>query len=556
MQQNISDYYPIMLLAQCLIGLLRSWDTGRLPNLPEALIQDRVPVILSQILTKVLQDQLPDGSWAGVSSYETTAYALIALKTTSTIPWAASISREARLAIEQATRFLNQHSESWQQAQHTWVEKVTYSSSVLSQVYCIAAARASSFTAWGGKVTQARFLGETRSQYTALFRKLPLCSGTPEWLLDASITESYFFQLRLEALRPHVFPLNDEAKPKYLAFIPITWIAAKNTCRSSSSNDALMQMMIISMLVYQADEYFEATIASQFPHDLQQVRDIINSLCQEYPRDTNPNSGSMGMSETNGNGAPASKIEVPNLLEVELILSAFVNYVLTHPKVTHAPCSTQKELRKMLGTFLLAHVTQIEDNTHLSSRSSDSITAGFPHSPDRSYFDWVRTTSADHTSCPFAFVFFTCLIEYSCDSVFINIRQKYLAQDMCRHLATMCRQYNDYGSVARDRAESNLNSLDFPEFDKGVGGRRATKSRENAIGDNYEDTEFRISDDDEKKQELMWLAEYERECLDLAVKKLEKILPSRIVGELRLFIAVTDLYGQMYVVHDLTSRIK
>ena len=556
MQQNISEYYPIMLLAQCLIGLLHSWDKGQLRDLPEALIQDRVPVILSQILIKVLQDQLPNGSWAGVASYETTAYALIALKTTSTIPWAASVSREARIAIEQATSFLNQHSESWQQAQYTWVEKVTYRSPILSQVYCMAAVKARNYSAWGGKLTQARFLGKTHGQYTALFRKLPLFSDTPEWLLDASITESYFFQSRLETLRSHVFPLNDEAKPNYLAFIPITWIATKNICRSPSSNDALMQMMIISMLVYQADEYFEATIALQFPHDLQRVRDMINSLCQEYPRDTNPHSGLVNMPETNQNRAPASMIEVPTLLEVERILSAFVNYVLTHPKVRHAPCSTQKELRKVLGAFLLAHVTQIEDNTLLSPRGSDSTTAGFPRSPDRSYFDWVRTTSADHTSCPFAFVFFTCLMENPCNSAFMNIRQKYLSQDMCRHLATMCRQYNDYGSVARDRAERNLNSLDFPEFDRGVGGLRATKSREKAIRDIHEDTEFSLSDDDEKKRELMWLAEYERQCLNLAVKKLEEILPGKTVGELRLFIGVTDLYGQMYVVQDLTRRIK
>lgn len=32
------------------------------------------------------------------------------------------------------------------------------------------------------------------------------------------------------------------------------------------------------------------------------------------------------------------------------------------------------------------------------------------------------------------------------------------------HLGRMCRQYNDYGSLARDQEERNLNSLNFPEF--------------------------------------------------------------------------------------------
>ena len=39
------------------------------------------------------------------------------------------------------------------------------------------------------------------------------------------------------------------------------------------------------------------------------------------------------------------------------------------------------------------------------------------------------------------------------------------------------------------------------------------------------------------------------------MKKLEEILPGKTVEELRLFIGVTDLYGQMYVVRDLTERI-
>jgi hypothetical protein len=35
---------------------------------------------------------------------------------------------------------------------------------------------------------------------------------------------------------------------------------------------------------------------------------------------------------------------------------------------------------------------------------------------------------------------------------------------MTRHLAVMCRQYNDYGSLVRDAEEGNLNSIDFAEF--------------------------------------------------------------------------------------------
>ena len=47
---------------------------------------------------------------------------------------------------------------------------------------------------------------------------------------------------------------------------------------------------------------------------------------------------------------------------------------------------------------------------------------------------------------------------------FVGAIQKYLAQVLVRHLAAMCRMYNDYGSIARDRAEQNDNSVNFPEF--------------------------------------------------------------------------------------------
>lgn len=45
----------------------------------------------------------------------------------------------------------------------------------------------------------------------------------------------------------------------------------------------------------------------------------------------------------------------------------------------------------------------------------------------------------------------------------------YLSRSLARHLATMCRQYNDYGSAVRDMDEGNLNSLDFPESNRGRG---------------------------------------------------------------------------------------
>jgi hypothetical protein len=53
-----------------------------------------------------------------------------------------------------------------------------------------------------------------------------------------------------------------------------------------------------------------------------------------------------------------------------------------------------------------------------------------------------------------------------------------------------------------------------------------------------------------------WLAEYERDSLNLAWKKLEAIMLNNIMAKLKLFVDVIGLYRQIYVVKDLTSRVR
>lgn len=87
----------------------------------------------------------------------------------------------------------------------------------------------------------------------------------------------------------------------------------------------------------------------------------------------------------------------------------------------------------------------------------------------------------------------------------VGAMQKYLAQVLVRHLATMFRMYNDYGSIARDRVERNVNSVNFPEF------------HEEAQNADKEVSEEGI------KQSLFEIAEYEIECLGLAKGETEEI---------------------------------
>ena len=109
----------------------------------------------------------------------------------------------------------------------------------------------------------------------------------------------------------------------------------------------------------------------------------------------------------------------------------------------------------------------------------------------------------------------------------------------------MCRQYNDYGSIVRDRLESNLNSVNFPEF--------------GALGEDdgvVEDDSAVSTVEEGLKADLFAVAEYERKCLQLAKGELNKLVSKRTQDMLSLFVDVTDLYWQIYVARDIASRMR
>lgn len=167
--------------------------------------------------------------------------------------------------------------------------------------------------------------------------------------------------------------------------------------------------------------------------------------------------------------------------------------------------------------------------------------------PGKTYFDWVHMTSAAHTSCLYSSSYFSCLISSNTSrhENSSTIQQKYLAQDLRRHLAAMCRQYNDFASINRYRLEQNLNSLNFYEF--------------NLCGDTNAEvfsTDNTYADETQRKAALYQMAECERACMSTAFKELSKTLDNYTKTALQVFVDVTDLYGQIYVARDIASRMR
>lgn len=528
-------------------------------------LNERIPMLLLQILIKTIQSQHLDGSWDGAC--EITAYAVLALSAISHVPCVLLLPHNENIlaAIQRGKTFLNLHRSDWTDGHYLWVEKVTYASSILSEAYCLAAAaipiknsvRDQPKISWGLSSVEPLFHEMRRAG--AILKATPLFSQVEPHILVIAELQACYALCALQRQRLDIFPRSSMGKDRYLTFIPLTWTACSSVLGGKQNMSLLCEMMTLSMLNYQIDEFMEVDVERRFGGDLCVVRLVIQELFAEFGL---PSSEESFQTQS---GQRVSTEHRNDLDSIRLTLSRYIKYILHYPEVLSSPASLQHKLAFELKTFLLAHLKHAEDNR----RFRRQLTSGTPTSSTRdfhatgnmggidqkkfsrcgdqkhSFYSWVRSTSADHTSCPFSFIFFNCLISNYRSNAFSTSRTAYVTEDLCRHLATLCRMYNDYGSVARDKDEGNLNSIDFSEF------------QHSPITEVSEKTEKEL--EHILKTELLWLAEYERRGLDMAFMQLEEDLGSthgRLVDSLKLFIHVTDLYGQIYVQKDIATRVE
>ncbi|PLN83655.1 Ent-kaurene synthase, partial [Aspergillus taichungensis] len=536
---NTCDIYPRMLLAHALTVLLQLWQNGSLQNLSKDLLH-KVHIVLWEILVQTIQEQQSTGAWHN-GSCEITAYATLTLAAGSNSPLAALLGEKLQTSLVYGRAFLEANISQWDKGETIWVEKVSYSSAVLSNAYCISAVQAPTFTWTATGDNLINIPSKAISKFAQFYSRLPLFAHEPSWRLRFSLIEGSLWFPRLAARRLDIFPRTNMEEDKYLQYIPQTWTMSNSLHNGALEPDLMWEMMVISMLNYQADEFLEAVVEEHLMDQIDAVSALVERLCDDAPSES-------PFSEVDG---PATKPvslngNQPDINHVEQVLRRFITYLLTHPAVTRSPPSVQRTLRRELKIFILAHLAHAQDNARFRAQTLAADRTTEFTSPRSSYYSWVRSTSADHTSCPYSFHFLSCLIAKPGEAAFKGPRQRYLAEDMCRHLATMCRQYNDYGSIARDRAEKNLNSVNFPEFcAEGVEG----------TGAGLKKTVVQV--EQKMKDELMWVAEYERECCMTALDRLENEtgLDARTKKILRMFVDVTDSYGQIYVARDIASRM-
>lgn len=673
--KHTSVQYPMMLIAQAFVLLLKHWAKGELDTdaCPKKLMYQDVPRTLLDILGRTMRLQEADGSWE--SKREVTAYAVLALGPLLSLPWVDFLKPEGIACMYRGKAYLENNRHRWREAEKVWIEKTVYGSPNLSQAYCLAASKIVVPTAFvSAKVSDIypAQLAKKIAKMSGFFSQVVPFSQAPKWKLQLSLLQSASYSAALKGERYSIFPPMEKASDeKYQEYIPFTWIGCRDFLSTGISAETLWEMMRVSMFNFQVDAYMETAVWEQYRNRLPELKAFIRALCNGKPQKrkrvnedgkeqqhkkqfgpksvSKPYGSSNGAADSNGvvngasngtakvdpgeaasqavnghvlqkngstqqasngftngvhkrvdsavsyemnedtdsgkpNGAedPVSNGDIntsnePELLgerfsqgngkievggsanstkaipangandivnnlenhgDVKEVLTKFVNFALQHPKVLQSPASLRVWLAHELQTFLLAHITHMEDCETLPDSLDASTGTATWAEPRTTYFNWVRTTSADHTSCPYSFVFFLCLIGESGQFIISNLHQRYALEDACRHLATMCRQYNDLGSVVRDQEERNLNSVNFPEFDAGNVNKAGSKK----------------SLIDGRKRDLLAVAEYERRCLDRVIGELEPSLDKGVMEKLKLFIQVTDLYGQIYVVRDIGIR--
>lgn len=544
----------MMLFTQAFSELNRLSNCGSVSNFAKKMLNERAPVAIIQILARILSTQDNDGSWGSTKCAETTAYGLLALISIATLPYVKTLMPEIRDAIANGRRALLSMQDRWADSHTLWVRKVAYGSANLSEAYSLAAMKKPLLESVcsGSSLVEMDELTQKTHGFGKFFSSLEYMRKEPLYMIKASILEALFYRPLLQTMRADVFPATKaKEKDKYLDYIPIMWVLANTCSKKFASPEYLLDMMILSMYVFLADEYMESTVAQLSNEELVTFK---ASLEEIYPGQKYSSPGSslsdrpqlLHKSESAGNTTPAP---VERLQTAINVFRAFTSYIWSHPRVASASQTNYIEFCSETKLYLFHHLTQLEDNARLAQQPPS--TSRSPNirflTPRTSYHTWVHTVGAGHVSGPWSFAFFTCAMSVSVRGgrdCFSTLNQKALAHKMNEHIGAFCRMYNDYGSIARDREENNLNSVNFPEFFSSDDGEEGGM--------------------DAKKMKAMLLqlaVDERRRALEVAETlygelEMDGREGKRIRDCLKVYMGACEQFSDMYVTRDVTNSVK
>ena len=429
---NISPNYATMLMADALTRLVDLWERGLVPILDDLILKDKVFVCLFQALTRTMQTQNPDGSW-GYSNQrcETTAYATLTLAKLSTFSSAPRIKLQLGQALEQGRKFLTKNFRPSSQPDHVWNSKTTCGSSILFQAYVMAALQAPTRIPQPGHSLENRFevpVAKIAIQ-TKYYSRQPWFANIPEWQIQAFLVESYLFLPQLKDVRFAVFSKNGLVDDRYFDSIPFAWIAASTVEQRFIGAEFLYQMMILTFLNRQFEDYVVNVIGQNFTGTLFEIEDAIQSVYDELEKHNSKDECYCGDHDQADNN------DVVTLPRVRSVLYRFITHILNHPYVLMASHHDQEQLHSELLFFLLGRIGQQMSQPKQSSSAIE----------DEAIARTTGNTASDQTCHQFTFAFLSCLVGNQTSNGAIGLRrdfletpeQQYLVADICRRLSIL-----------------------------------------------------------------------------------------------------------------------
>lgn len=227
---------------------------------------------------------------------------------------------------------------------------------------------------------------ERNDRFSRFLSPLPLFSTKSLCELHLSVAEGYLCLPRLKSIQFEVFPYRNNADDNYLEYIPLAWTTNNNLRGGFLAPNLLWEMMVISMLNYQADEYMEIVSAVGSVEGLQSIKATIDKVCevencsmtvasindyqalakscmtkiahmdalaQKSKPDSRQNSGSY--SSTNISNTILGSF-LPASASRESIFHTFVTPFKTHPTVVRASSNDRSALLHEIKKFLLAQL--------------------------------------------------------------------------------------------------------------------------------------------------------------------------------------------------------
>ena len=274
-----------MLLAQAFMKLMQCWEAYELPSFNEQLLQERIVLVAFRSCLRLARTQHSDGSWGSQGPCEETAYAILALLEFGRLPLPSSVGGQVRSAIVRGRQYLESRKGSYI-AEYIWVEKLLYSAKNISQAYIFTALNAPASPPLDGNRLRSlcTIEDENMTKFGEIIRAVPLLASQPLSLIHGSLVEGQLFLPMLHDVRQAVFERTTMTKDKYFRWIPTLWAVANNINGCTLSASVLFDMMRVSVLNFQVDEFMETALGSTSGSDIAKVQIFIEELFNSMDR--------------------------------------------------------------------------------------------------------------------------------------------------------------------------------------------------------------------------------------------------------------------------------